>query len=209
MRSVTRRVRSSGNDTQAGVVYSLVSAFERLLSEGRSFTEVSVDQLSKEAGIARATFYLYFRNKGELVRHLMGQVEKEVRLAATRSMADLERFGRAEFLAFMRSVVEINDRHRAAIRAMVETSAYDAEVATVYQIFMAHTMRDTRRIIAKLEGAGRAHPSVTPEVADALSWAVERSCAQMLKDGDTAERKQQIAELLTHIVWSAIAAPEA
>lgn len=52
----------------------LLDATERLMRDGASFTELSVDRLSGEAGISRASFYIYFEDKGHLLRRLAGQV---------------------------------------------------------------------------------------------------------------------------------------
>ena len=52
----------------------LLDATERLMRDGASFTELSVDRLSTEAGISRASFYIYFEDKGHLLRRLAGQV---------------------------------------------------------------------------------------------------------------------------------------
>ena len=50
----------------------LLDATERLMRDGASFTELSVDRLSTEAGISRASFYIYFEDKGQLLRRLAG-----------------------------------------------------------------------------------------------------------------------------------------
>ena len=207
MRSVTRRSRSASPEDTSRTVEQVVYAFERLLASGESFTTLSVDQLAKEAGIARATFYLHFRNKGELVCYVIKEVEKQVRAAAKNSLARFEHISREDFLEFMRNGVDVFSHYRAAIRAMVETSAYDQNVAQAYASFMHNLITDTRRIIVKLQANGSAHPDVSEEIADIVTWATERSCAQMLKDDDTEERRQKLAEMLTHVVWSAIAAP--
>src|SRR5271169_3221789 len=52
----------------------LLDATERLMRDGASYTELSVDRLSTEAGISRASFYIYFEDKGHLLRRLAGQV---------------------------------------------------------------------------------------------------------------------------------------
>lgn len=209
MRSITRRSRATENEGQAATVDKLIEAFERLLSQGESFTTISVEQLSREAGIVRATFYLHFRNKGELVQHLMKTVEKELRAAAAQSLSKTESFGRTEFKAFMRQAVDIHFLHRAAIRAMVEVSSYDSEVARVYQEFMARQASDTRVVIEKLRVQGRAHPAATPDLAEILAWAAERSITQVLRDDDLGPRRHEIADMLTHVVWSSIALPPA
>ena len=56
----------------------LLDATERLMSEGASFTELSVDRLSTEAGISRASFYIYFEDKAHLLRRLARQVMSDL-----------------------------------------------------------------------------------------------------------------------------------
>ena len=207
MPSVTRRRQTEGEETQAGAVDKLVDAFERLLAQGESFTTISIERLAQEAGLGRATFYLHFRNKGELVNHLMKNVAKELRAAAVKTLHKTGNFGRAEFREFLRNAVEIHHRHRSAIRAMVEISAYDAKVETIYREFWHAQVADTRVVMERLKAAGKAHPDAVPETADLVTWTAERCCSQMLHDSDAPERREQFTDMLTHVVWSAIARP--
>jgi AcrR family transcriptional regulator len=206
MRSVTRKIRKS--DTEGGLTTAehVINTLEQLLIDGESFTSLSIDHLAKKAGIARATFYLHFRNKGELVGLLMKRVGKEMRIAARDSMADLDQFGRADFLKFMEHAIEVQYRHRAAIRAVIETSFYDPAVAKIYQSFMSQMIGDTRHFIVRLQAAGQAHPDAGPELAEVLTWAAERCCNQMLKNNDSEANRHHLASLLTHVVWNSIAA---
>jgi len=205
MRSVTRKIRNSDAEGAISTADHVVNTLEQLLVEGESFTSLSIDQLAKKAGIARATFYLHFRNKGELVGLLMQRVGKEMRLAARESMAGLQQFGRADFLQFMKNAIDVQYRHRAAIRAVVETSFYDPAVAQIYQTFMDQMIADTRHFIVRLQAAGQAHPEAGPELAEVLTWAAERCCNQMLKNNDSEANRHQLAAMLTHVVWNSIA----
>lgn len=203
MRSVTRRTRRV--EGMPDSVDKLVTAFEHLLTEGESFTTISVEQLTAQAGLARATFYLHFRNKAELVSHVMQNVLKELRLAAALSLSNVKQFGRSELQAFMRQAVEVNFRHRAAIRTMVEVSSYDRDLALEYASFMATQASDIQIVIEKLRATGRHHRAATPGVADILAWAAERSCSKMLRDADPLPTREALADMLTHVVWNAIA----
>jgi len=49
----------------------LLEVVQQLLDEGESFTEMSVERLVSEAGISRSTFYVYFEDKGDLLRTTM------------------------------------------------------------------------------------------------------------------------------------------
>ena len=65
MASVTRNAQPSRADRRASLERQLLTATERLMQEeGQAFTELSGDRLVTEAGISRATFYVYFEDKG-------------------------------------------------------------------------------------------------------------------------------------------------
>lgn len=207
MRSVTRRRQKEDSEGSVGAVEKLIEAFERLLAQGESFTTISIERLAQEADLVRATFYLHFRNKGELVDYLMKNVSKELKTAAIHTLRKSEKLGRAEFQDFMREAVELHFRHRSAIRAMAEVAAYDAKVAKTYRSFWQTQAADTRLVFERLRAAGNAHPDAEPEIADLVIWTAERGCAQMLNDTDSIERRHQFADMLTHLAWSAMARP--
>lgn len=69
-----------------------------------------------------------------------------------------DKFGRAAFQTFMRHAVEIHFRHRSAIRAMTEVSAYDSKVAKAYQEFWQTHAAATLVVLAQLNATGEAHP---------------------------------------------------
>src|SRR5271154_5732039 len=62
----------------------LLDATERLMRDGTSFTELSVDRLATEAGMSRASFYIYFEDKGHLLRRIASQEFTDLANAAER-----------------------------------------------------------------------------------------------------------------------------
>ena len=74
MPSVTRKPQAKRQERREQIERRLLDATERLMRDGASFTELSVDRLSTEAGMSRASFYIYFEDKGHLLRRLAGQV---------------------------------------------------------------------------------------------------------------------------------------
>ena len=74
MPSVTRKPQAKRQERREEIERQLLDATERLMAAGASFTELSVDRLATEAGISRASFYIYFEDKGHLLRRLTGQV---------------------------------------------------------------------------------------------------------------------------------------
>jgi AcrR family transcriptional regulator len=83
MPPVTRKAkvtRATRRDEIAGRLFEIV---ERLLEEGSAFSEISVEQLITEAGIARSTFYVYFEDKGALMVDLMDRATQDIGAAAS------------------------------------------------------------------------------------------------------------------------------
>src|ERR1700752_1895629 len=88
MPSVTRKPQANREEgrqqRREQLERRLLDATERLMRDGASFTELSVDRLSTAAGISRASFYIYFEDKGHLLRRMAGQVFADLADAAER-----------------------------------------------------------------------------------------------------------------------------
>lgn len=204
MASVTRRSAASGDARRGAMEDRLQQAMERLLQKGSSFTQVSVEQLAAETGISRATFYLHFRDKGELVARLMARVTAEIIEAAV--LDSPETVTREELKRSIRAVVGVYRRHYAVMAAIVETSAYDAQVAALFRQMMERLIEVNRRALQRLKQAGRRPAELPAQVADVITWAFERSCHQLTR-GRKPAQVNAVTEALTHVIWTAVYAP--
>src|SRR5882724_12410734 len=82
MPSVTRKTQASRAERRDLIKARLLAAVESLLAEGESFTELSVERLVSLAGVSRSTFYVYFEDKGELIRAWLTEIISELDVAA-------------------------------------------------------------------------------------------------------------------------------
>ena len=98
-----------------------------------SFTELSVDRLATEAGISRASFYIYFEDKGHLLRRLAGQVFTDLAGGRRALVARAGRRDPADVRAAMAGIVAGLPRHQPVLVALNEMAAYDAGVGATYQ----------------------------------------------------------------------------
>src|SRR5271163_5070712 len=147
MPSVTRKPQANREQRREQLERRLLDATERLMSEGASFTEISVDRLSTEAGISRASFYIYFEDKGHLLRRLAGQVFGELATSAERWWGAAWQRNPDDVRAAMAGIVEIYRRHQAVLVALNEMAAYDPATAQTYRdLLTAITQRLTRVI---------------------------------------------------------------
>src|SRR5437588_594623 len=120
MSSVTRRPQTKRQERRELIECRLLAATERLMSAGASFTELSVDRLSNEAGISRASFYIYFEDKGDLLRRMAGQVFSDLANGAERWWSVAWRHDSDDMRAAMAEVIASYRRHQPVLVALNE-----------------------------------------------------------------------------------------
>ena len=98
----------------------LVEALAHLL-ENRSFQELSVTDICRQAMVHRTTFYAHFNDKQELLRYLLEGMEQEC--AATCLPQDPDRSPREYLLTAARNVFQFIAQRRALYRACLNSGA--------------------------------------------------------------------------------------
>jgi AcrR family transcriptional regulator len=204
MPSVTRKPQANRQERRAQIERRLLDATERLMAGGASFTELSVDRLATEAGISRASFYIYFEDKGHLLRRLTGQVFDDLAEGAERWWSVAQRRQPEDALAAMNGIVASYRRHQPLLVALNEMAAYDQQVGTTYREVLTAI---SGRLAAVIE-AGQDDGSIRRDLsatttASTLTWMVERACQQNLP-GRPASYDAELAGTLTQIVWGAL-----
>lgn len=206
MVSVTRRPRAAARDAQA-MEERLLGALERLLAHEPSYTTLSVARLAREAGIARATFYLHFRDKSDLVQRLLARVEDEMIAAGGAWFRHAEDFAYADLRAAMQRFAGVYRAHGAILRVAEETAAYDPDIAALYARTLDRFRAETRGAVRRIAAAGRAHASLPPQLGDVLAWAADHLYVRHVANLPEAELGP-LLDAMTHLVWSAVfAAP--
>ncbi|MEQ8659390.1 MAG: helix-turn-helix domain-containing protein [Gammaproteobacteria bacterium] len=209
MVSVTRRqARTAGSTPAAPMEARLLAALERLLESEASFTALSVERLAREAGISRATFYLHFRDKSDLIERLLHRVEDEVVAAGGVWFQHAEDASYADLKRAMHGFMGVYREHRAILRAAAETAAYDDDVDSAYKHMLNRFRSESRAAVARIAARGRAHAELPPQLADVLAQAVDHCYVKL---GTTLDGRalDELVEALTWIVWHAIFTAEA
>jgi AcrR family transcriptional regulator len=175
----------------------LIAATKRLLRQGTSVANLSVDRIVAEAGMARATYYLHFRDKFELVAGLMddviawrGQIGAEVLEDPGMTRESLD--------AILATIVgQWADEH-AVLSAIIELSEYDARMAELWRAAIGEVAREAaRHFRIRWEHQPDAPPDIDT-IAELLSWMFERACHQMLVD---PSRHDVVAAGMSEIIW--------
>ncbi len=128
MPSVTRKNQSSRAKRRDETRQRLLEVVERLLGEGESFTEISVERLVQAAGISRSTFYVYFEDKGDLLRAWYCEIIAEL-AESTAGWWELDGSAtRDDLRAVLDRVVRTYRPHTTLMAATYDAAAYDASV---------------------------------------------------------------------------------
>ena len=202
MPSVTRR-NLAGRRVPAQA--RLIEATERLLSDGTPYIGLSVEQLCSEAGVARSTFYVHFRDKGELVIKVSERMLEQL----SRAAADWWQPGaaRADLRAATRRLIDVYARHRAVLVALSETAVYDPELRAVQEAMVDRQAEPLSRLIEAGKRTGAVRQVPTRETVVALVGMVQLACERLA--GDDPGGRERLAEAITSIAWHSLYPDEA
>jgi AcrR family transcriptional regulator len=204
MPSVTRKPQATRQERRTEIERSLLVATDRLMGEGASFTELSVDRLATEAGISRASFYIYFEDKGHLLRRLAVGVFDDLADPAQRWWNVAARRDPADVRAAMTGIVAGYRRHQPLLVALNEMAAYDPQVSATYREILTDIAARLTRVISDGQADGSIRPQLdAAATASSLTWMVERSCHQTLPFTGP-ENDAALAATFTQIVVAAL-----
>ncbi len=108
----------------------ILDAAEEVFGE-YGYYEASISEITRRAGVAQGTFYIYFRTKREIFAELVEDIGKRLRASmrsATRSIADrteVERYGFKTFFEFVAT-------HRRIYSVLQEAERVAPEAAHAY-----------------------------------------------------------------------------
>ncbi|ART69205.1 TetR family transcriptional regulator [Mycobacterium dioxanotrophicus] len=204
MASVTRKPQANREERRGQIERQLLDATDRLMADGTSFTELSVDRLSTEAGISRASFYIYFEDKGHLLRRLATQVFADLSGAAAQWWEVADRTDPSDVYAAMAGIIASYRSHQPVLIALNEMSGYDPLVGETYRELLVGIAAQLTRVIEAGQAAGAIRAQLSAQTtASTLTWMVERTCHQNLPS-QPGSYDAELARTLTDIIWGAL-----
>ena len=178
----------------------IIDAAEALLRE-RPFRELTVDEVMRRTGLSRPSFYVYFKDRHDLLLRVVGTIGDELFRMSERWYE-----GTGEGPALIRDaiawVVAVFATNGPVLRALADAAAEDPRVEQTYASLIRRFEVATAQHIEREAAAGRVLPLDADETATALTWMMERYLQLRLgRPSDTPA--DQITEALTTI-WSRV-----
>jgi TetR/AcrR family transcriptional regulator, ethionamide resistance regulator len=188
----TRRRRRSPQEAEREILESA----ERFLRE-RPLRELTIDEVMAGTGLSRPAFYVYFRDRHDLVLRLIGEIASELF-----EMADIWLQG-GDLRASVEGVVSVYAKHGPVLRAISDAAVDDPEVEHAYHDLVQRFIDATAEHIRSEQRSGRAEGMTAKRAAAALVWMNERYLSMCLGGGNTSKqlKPREVADTLAQI-WT-------
>ena len=194
---------SVGRERRAATRQQILDALRSLLEGGAPVAGLSVERIVSQAGVSRATFYVHFAGKAEVVTALSEQDMEPWLEHALPVLAD-PTSDREAFALIIRELVQNWRAHAAVTGSLVELAEYDEAVREAWH-GVVHRLAGELAGHLRRRWAGRDDaPASPPEVmAELIAWMVERVCHQMVCGGEPAG-DDRVAAALAEAIWRII-----
>jgi AcrR family transcriptional regulator len=150
----------------------IIEAAEGLLRE-RPFRELTVDEVMRRTGLSRPSFYVYFKDRHELVLRVVQHLQHEMLQVANRWYESLGG-GPSVLREALDGVVSVYGEHGPVLRALADAAVEDSDVEDAYGALVQNFVDVTGSHIEAEMTAGHIAPLDAGETAKALVWMTER-----------------------------------
>jgi AcrR family transcriptional regulator len=204
MPSITRNTQSSRAQRREEIRDRLRAAAEELMASGESYTELSVERIVREAGISRATFYVYFEDKGDLLRALAEDFIDRILEAASTWWELPADATKADLRGAMQAIFDAYIPHKVVMAAVVEVASYDAALRELFGELLQRTIAGVASHIEVGQREGYVERGLDPELTAAwLTWMAERGLYQLVAPASGAAI-ERLLDGITDITWNTL-----
>jgi AcrR family transcriptional regulator len=177
-----------------------VAAAEAVLRE-RPFRDLTVDDLMRRTDLSRPSFYVYFKDRHDVVLRVAQDIGDEL-FAMSERWYEGTGDGPTLIREAIEGVVGVFAEHGRVLHALADAATDDPRAEEVYNGLLQRFVDATARHIEHEVAAGRALALDARETAVALTWMMERYL-QLSLGRSVQTEPAKVTETLTTI-WSRV-----
>jgi AcrR family transcriptional regulator len=160
-----RRTRQTRQQSRERIVQAATELVRR-----RAYSELSVDEVMREAGLGRTIFYRHFDDLADLILTASREAIEELydaqqNLGQVRPDEDPDAVRRA-----MRAAVDVHQRHGPLLRGVAEAAAVDEQIQRDYEVMRKRFDDFAEQSLRGVADLGRTPPADLGETARALNF---------------------------------------
>ncbi|WP_019873421.1 TetR/AcrR family transcriptional regulator [Sporichthya polymorpha] len=179
----------------------LLAAIDALAADGDTYSTVSVEKLATTAGISRATFYIYFEGKADLLQAWFAEILEEFADAADRWWSLGADATPDELATALDAVLDVYLGHAGLMAAINDEATQNDELRATLSGAIQRGIEGTRQHIERGQAEGFVDPDLlAAETSAWLVWLIERGMNQGLGAGDD-EQSRLLRSNLTSVIW--------
>jgi AcrR family transcriptional regulator len=178
-------------------VAEILQAAEDFLGE-RPFRELSVDEVMARTSLSRSSFYVYFRDRHDLLLRLIQEIGDALMETADRWLTGTGD-PRADARDALEGLSAVYAEHGIVMRAIADAARVDPQVEHFYEDLIDRFVVANTAHIAEEIAAGRIPPMDPGETARALVWASEAYLVRTLGTVPPRQPREQVVETLSAI----------
>jgi AcrR family transcriptional regulator len=151
--------------------------------------------------MSRSTFYVYFEDKGDLLKAWLSDIVTQLSEAAKTWWTLPADATRQDLRAALMEIVEIYRPHTTLMAAVYDAAAYEPGLREEVDRMMAGNIAGLRKHIKQGQAGGSIHTDLPPdETAAWLQWMAERGLHQLIRAASDSE-VESLVDAWSGIVW--------
>lgn len=174
----------------------------RVVFARKGFNRGIIDEIAKEAGVAKGTVYLYFPSKKGIYQAVLNR-DMESLTSSTLDRIDKESDLKEKIRAFALARIENSDTKRDFFKIMDTDSGSLSFTRTQYRNWLKEPVQ---RLASAIETASRKG-FIRPVVAERSAWAIAdmtRGIVQRRLTGTPNSTPEEDAAFVVDFVWAAL-----
>jgi len=190
----------SGARRRKATRQQIVGALERLIIDGADYDALSMSTIAEEAGVSRATLYLHFGDKRDIIAELAGRIVSQRFDIGAEIVAD-PAMERDEMKAVVGNMMRRWVGDAPLLRAIVRLAEQDPATHDIW-VAAVHEVGDMSAALMAERWRSEPGAFVDPQtLGRVLAWMFERSARQLAIDPEAEERS---IEAVAEVVWRVI-----